>query len=146
MIPAVLFSTLGFLLLGPLYANHASVAKLVLTGLVFHISGPFAGSACVTYIFDTMQNASTEAFVATSLFKHLFMFLATKFVPTWFAKVGPISAYRTLAILNLVFAAMTIPMYIFGKRLRGAVSIFFDMVQDNSLKSHEADRKTGVEE
>jgi hypothetical protein len=123
MIPAVIFSTIGFLLLGPLYASHAAVWKLVVTGLVFHISGPFAGSACVTYIFDTMQNQSTEAFVATSLFKHVFIFLATSYVPAWFAKVGAIYAYRLLAILNISFCALTIPMYIYGKRLRGAVSI-----------------------
>lgn len=130
MLPAVIFSTLGFLLLGPLYANHASVVKLVVTGLVFHVSGPFAASACVTYIFDTMQNASTEAFVATSLFKHIFVFFATKYIPGWFAKVGPIHAYRTLAILNLSFAALTIPMYIYGKRLRGAVSIVQTLLEN----------------
>ena len=81
MIPAVFFSTLGFSLLGPLYEQEAPVVKLVLVQLLFHISGPFASSACVTYIFDTMQNSTTEAFVASSLFKHLFMFLATTYVP-----------------------------------------------------------------
>jgi hypothetical protein len=122
MIPAAFFSTLGFLLLGPLYAQKAAVWKLVLTSLVFHISGPFASSAAVTYVFDTMQNTTTEAFVATSLMKHIFVFFATSYVPSWFVRVGPINAYRILAILNLSFAALTIPMYMFGKRLRGAVS------------------------
>lgn len=121
MIPAVLFSTIGFLALGPLYARHAPVAQIVIAGLLFHLGGPFATSACITYIFDTMQNTSTEAFVATSLFKHIFMFMATSYVPGWFAKVGPVKCYQTLAILNLVFASMAIPMYVFGKRLRGAV-------------------------
>jgi hypothetical protein len=127
MVPAVVFSTIGFFLLGPLYENHASVVKLVLTGLMFHISGPFASSACMTYIFDTLHNSSTEAFVAASLFKHIFVFFATSYVPSWFAKVGPISVYRTLVILNLSFAALTIPMYVFGKRLRGAVRILFQI-------------------
>jgi hypothetical protein len=125
MAPAVLFSTLAFTLLGPLYAHHASVPKLVITTLLFHISGPFAHSASLTYIFDTMQNTTTEAFVATSLFKHIFMFLATEYVPTWFKQVGPVRCYQTLAILNLCFASLVIPMYMFGKRLRGAVSLSF---------------------
>jgi hypothetical protein len=124
MIPAVIFSTIGFLILGPLYANKAPVWKLVMTQLVFHVSGPFAGSSTVTYIFDTMQHQSTEAFVATSLFKHVFIFLVTKYVPSWFARVGAIEAYRTLAILNLAFASLTIPVYIYGKRMRGWVSLF----------------------
>jgi hypothetical protein len=123
MFPAAIFSTAGFLILGPLYQNHAAVWKLVVTGLLFHVSGPFAGSACITYIFDTMQHTSTEAFVATSLFKHIFAFLTTTYVPGWFAKVGALRAYNTLAVLNVSFATLTIPMYIFGKRLRGAVSI-----------------------
>lgn len=122
MIPAVLFSTLGFLITGPLYARHAPVPQIVISGLLFHMAGPFASSACITYIFDTMQNTSTEAFVATSLFKHIFTFLATEFVPQWFADTGPIRVYQTLAVLNLSFASMGLPMYIFGKRLRGAVA------------------------
>ncbi|KAE9972278.1 hypothetical protein EG328_005097 [Venturia inaequalis] len=122
MIPAVLFSTIGFLTLGPLYARHAPVAQLVVANLLFYLGGPFASSACVTYLFDTMQYASTEAFVATSLFKHLFMFLATTYVPAWFAKVGPVQGYQTLAILNLAFASLAIPMYVFGKKARGMVA------------------------
>jgi len=122
MIPAAIFSTIGFMILGPLYQRHAPVAQIVITGLLFHVAGPFASSACVTYIFDTMQNTSTEAFVATSLFKHIFIFLATTYVPSWFAKTGPVKTYQTLAILNLAFAAVGIPMYIFGKRARGMVA------------------------
>jgi hypothetical protein len=122
MLPAVIFSTMGFLILGPLYRDHAPVWKLVVTGLLFHVSGPFASSSTVTYIFDTMQHQSTEAFVATSLFKHIFIFLVTTYVPGWFAKVGAMRAFTTLAILNLAFAFLTIPMYIYGKRMRGWVS------------------------
>jgi hypothetical protein len=121
MIPAVFFSTLGFTLLGPAFAHHASVVKIVVISLCFQVAGPFAHSACVTYVFDTMQNSSTEAFVASSLAKHIFMWACTTYVPTWFAHVGPIRMYQTLTVLNLSFACLGVPMYIFGKRLRGAV-------------------------
>ena len=137
MVPAVIFSTLGFLILGPLYARHAPVVQLVVCGLLFHIANPFAGSASITYIFDTMQNTSTEAFVATSLFKHLFSFLATTYVPSWFATVGPIRTYQTLAILNLSFASLAIPMYIYGKKLRGAVSLWTCAGSVGSLLIHQ---------
>jgi len=122
MIPAVIFSTTGFLVLGPLYHMKAPLWKLVICQQFFHMAGPFAGSATITYIFDTMQHTSTEAFVATSLFKHVFSFLTTQYVPTWFAKVGPLHAYRVLAVLNVSFALLAIPMYVWGKRLRGAVA------------------------
>jgi hypothetical protein len=123
MIPAVFFSTLGFTLLGPAFERHDSVIKIVVMALSFHVAGPFAHSACVTYVFDTMGNNSTEAFVASSLARHVFMWACTNYVPTWFAQAGPVTCYRTLAILNISFAALGVPMYVFGKRLRGAVSI-----------------------
>jgi hypothetical protein len=123
MIPATLLTTIGFYLLGPAYANHYSVPKLVAIGLLFSAGGPFASSAALTYIFDTQGKSTTEAFVATSLLKSIFIAVASKVVPGWFAKVGALKCFHTLAILNLCFASLTIPMYIFGKRLRGYVSL-----------------------
>jgi hypothetical protein len=122
MIPATLFTTLGFFLMGPAYRDHYSVVRLVALGLFFQIGTPFATSACLTYIFDTHNSTSTEAFVATALFKSIFILFATKFVPRWFAKAGPVKVFNTLAVLNLSFCLLTVPMYIFGKRLRGMVS------------------------
>jgi hypothetical protein len=122
MIPATIFSTLGFVLLAPAYRDHYSVPKLVALGLLFHIGGPFASSACITYIFDTQGKSTTEAFVATSLLKSVFIAIATKKVPLWYKQVGPMKCFHTLAVLNICFASLTIPMYIFGKRLRGYVS------------------------
>ncbi|KAF2434218.1 MFS general substrate transporter [Tothia fuscella] len=119
LIPAVLFSTLAFTLLGPAFASQASIPKIVGLGLFFHMAVPFAHSACVTYIFDTKGDSATEAFVASGLAKHVFMWACTMFVPTWFAGVGPVQCYRTLAVLNVCFAVVGVPMYVFGKRLRG---------------------------
>ncbi|KAF2670377.1 MFS general substrate transporter [Microthyrium microscopicum] len=122
MIPAVVLSTLGFVLLGPAYAEQASVPKIVGLGLFFNAASPFASAASFTYIFDTLQKSSTEAFVATSLFRAFFSFLVLEFVPTWFTQVGAKKVFYTLAVLNLAFSALTIPVYIFGKKMRGAVS------------------------
>jgi hypothetical protein len=122
MIPATICSTLALLLTGPLYRDYAAVWKLVMVGCLGSVATPFATGACITYIFDTMQGANTEAFVATSLFKLIFVFFATKYVPAWFQSQGPVKTFNTLAVLNLCFGLLTIPMYIFGKRLRGMVS------------------------
>jgi hypothetical protein len=139
MVPAVLFSTLGFLTLGQAYAQKASVVKLVALELFFQIGSPFASSASITYIFDCLGNArkntTTEAFVAASLFKALFSAVASLYVPAWFARVGPINCYTTLAVLNMSFAALTIPMYIFGKRLRGAVSNYDSVLPNPNINN-----------
>jgi hypothetical protein len=125
MIPATIFTTLGFLLVGPAYERKAPVAQLVGIGLLFPMGVPFAASSTMTYIFDTQGKSTTEAFVATSLFRSIFMALAAQYVPDWFHKVGPRQCFNTLAVLNLCIGALTIPMWIFGKRLRGFVSCSF---------------------
>lgn len=123
MLPATIFSTMGFLLLGPAYHYKWSVAKIIACGLCFQLSAPFAGNAAMTYIYDTQRTTATEAVVASALVKSIFGYFVTSYVPHWFQRVGPIKAFRTLAILNISFACLTIPVYIFGKRLRGAVCI-----------------------
>ncbi|KAF2102203.1 MFS general substrate transporter [Rhizodiscina lignyota] len=122
MIPAVILSTVGFWLLGPAFAAGSSVVKLVGLSLLVSAGSPFAATASYNYIFDTQQRSSTEAFVTTSLFRAVFNFFGQMFVPTWFVRAGPVKVFTTLAILNLAISALTIPMYVFGKRIRGAVS------------------------
>ena len=122
LIPAVIISTAGFLILGPLYHRHAPVYQIVLANTLFSIAMPFGSLACTTYILDTMQNSASEAFVATTLFKSLYMFLATFYVPGWFAANGAIFTYRALAILNVCFGVAAVPMYMFGKRWRAVTS------------------------
>lgn len=133
MIPATILTTIGFYLLGPAYAHHYSVPKLVAIGLLFAAGAPFASSAAITYIFDTQGKSTTEAFVATSLLKSIFIAVAAKVVPAWFAKVGSVKCFNTLAVLNLCFASLTIPMYIYGKRLRGYVSFLYSSILPSLL-------------
>jgi hypothetical protein len=122
LIPATICTTAGFALLGPLYHANAQVWKIVLAGLFFHMAGPFASSGTIPYIFDVMQNASTEAFVTVSFFRHIFILLAQAFIPPWLEHRGPLHLHRTLLVVNLCIASCAIPMYFYGKRLRGMVS------------------------
>ena len=123
LIPATICTTAGFALLGPLYHAKAKVWKIVVAGLCFHMAGPFASSGTIPYIFDTMQNASTEAFVAVSFFRHVFLLLAQSFIPLWLEHKGPLHLHRTLLVANICITCCAIPMYFFGKRLRGMVSL-----------------------
>jgi hypothetical protein len=122
LIPGVIFSTAGFLILGPLYARSAPVWEIVLASCLFSIGVPFGASACATYILDTMSNSSSEAFVISSLLRSIYAFLATFYVPGWFVANGAIKTYRILAILNVSFALLGVPMYVFGKRWRAVVA------------------------
>jgi len=121
LLPATICTTLGFGIMGPLYAAKAKVWKIVVGGLLFHMAGPFASSGTIPYIFDTMQGASTEAFVAISLFRHIFLLIATSYIPVWLEHHGPLKVHQTLMVVNLVIASTAVPMYFYGKRLRGKV-------------------------
>jgi hypothetical protein len=129
LIPATICTSTGFAILGPLYHAEARVWKIVAAGLCFHMAGPFASSGTIPYIFDTMQNASTEAFVTVSFFRHAFILLAQSFIPLWLEQRGPLHLFRTLLIVNICIALSAIPMYFFGKRLRGVVSLTLKFVQ-----------------
>lgn len=118
LLPAVVISTVAFLLLGPLYHRHAPVYQIVLANTLFSIAMPFGSTACTTYILDTIQDSASEAFVATTLVRSIFTFLATFYVPGWFAQYGALHTYRALAILNGVVGLAAIPMYMLGKRWR----------------------------
>jgi hypothetical protein len=129
LIPATICTSAGFAILGPLYHAKAEVWKIVAAGLCFHMAGPFASSGTIPYIFDTMQNASTEAFVAVSFFRHMFILLAQSFIPLWLEQKGPLHLHQTLLVVNICIASCAIPMYFFGKRLRGMVSLTPSLVQ-----------------
>jgi hypothetical protein len=123
LIPATICTSTGFALLGPLYHAKAKAWKIVVAGLCFHTAGPFASSGTIPYIFDTMQNSSTEAFVAVSFFRHAFILLAQSYIPVWLERKGPLHLHRTLLVVNICIACSAIPMFFFGKRLRGMVSL-----------------------
>jgi hypothetical protein len=128
LIPATICTSAGFAILGPLYHAEAPVWKIVVAGLCFHMAGPFASSGTIPYIFDTMQNASTEAFVAVSFFRHIFILLAQSFIPAWLEQKGALHVHRTLLVVNICVSCCAIPMYFFGKRLRGMVSLTTSLV------------------
>ncbi|KAF2664773.1 MFS general substrate transporter [Microthyrium microscopicum] len=122
MLPATIFSTVSFLLLGNAYHYKWSIVRIVACSICMNIAVPFAGNASMTYIYDTQRTTATEAVVASALVKSIFGYFVTSYVPAWFEKAGPLKAFTTLAILNVSFACLTIPVYIFGKRLRGMVA------------------------
>jgi hypothetical protein len=122
MIPAVLFSTIGFLGWGISVQNGSHLSIVMAFNAIHSFSVPWASAASFTYVIDCHPENANEAFVAINFVKAIFTFVASLYVNGWLAAVGPKKMFITITIINLVVSSFTIPMYIYGKRFRSIVS------------------------
>ena len=63
-----------------------------------------------------------QAFVTMNFVKATLSFVMSDFVNSWFQQSGARSVFVTVAIMNLAVSGVSLPMYIFGKRLRSIVA------------------------
>jgi len=83
---------------------------------------PFATSAMFTYVMDCHKVLAPQAFVTMNFVKASISFVMSDFVNSWFQESGARSVFVTVAIMNLAVSGVSLPMYIFGKRLRSIVA------------------------
>jgi MFS family permease len=86
------------------------------------IAVPFATSAMFTYVMDCHKVLAPQAFVTMNFVKASLSFAMSDFVNSWFEESGARSVFVTVAIMNLAVSGVSLPMYIFGKRLRSVVA------------------------
>jgi hypothetical protein len=85
-------------------------------------SVPFATSAMFTYVMDCHPSHAAQAFVTMNFVKAALSLVMSEFVNGWFESSGAKSVFTTVAIMNLAVSGVSIPMYIFGKRLRSKIA------------------------
>lgn len=83
---------------------------------------PFATSSMFTYVMDCHSNHAAQAFVTMNFVKAVLSLVMSDFVNGWFESSGAKSVFLTVAIANLAVSAVSLPMYIFGKRLRSVIA------------------------
>ena len=83
---------------------------------------PFATSAMFTYVMDCHKVLAPQAFVTMNFVKATLSFVMSDFVNSWFQESGAKSVFVTVAIMNLAVSGVSLPMYVFGKRLRSVVA------------------------
>jgi hypothetical protein len=129
MVIGALLSTIAFFGLGASIDAGARIAW-PLTFMALHsLAIPFASQAAYTYVVDCHPDDANQAFVTIGLVKSLLTFLATTSVNGWFQSQGAKTVFWSIGGLNLGFCALTIPMYIFGKRFRALVSVRFRIMK-----------------
>ncbi|KAI0378862.1 MFS general substrate transporter [Hypomontagnella monticulosa] len=122
MLIAVPFSTAGFIGFGISAAEGLPLAWCLVWITMHSIAVPFASQASISYVIDCHTKDANQAFVTINFAKALLSFAASTVGNGLLAKFGPKTLFTGIAILNLVISLLTIPSYIYGKRLRSWVA------------------------
>ncbi|KAJ9298329.1 hypothetical protein DTO271G3_3934 [Paecilomyces variotii] len=122
MIPATIFSTIGFIGFGVSVSQGAPLAIPILFMSLHSASVGFASTASFAYVIDCHPRDANQAFVTINFMKAVFTFFASLFANGWYSASGPLVVFLTIGIVNLVISLTTVPVYIFGKRFRSMVA------------------------
>ncbi|KAI0480967.1 MFS transporter-like protein [Xylariaceae sp. FL0804] len=122
MAVAVPLSTAGFIGFGVAAARGLPLAWCLVWITLHSIAVPFASQASISYVIDCHTADANQAFVTINFVKALMSFAASTVGNALLAKFGPRDLFIGIALLNLGISALTIPSYIYGKRLRSWVA------------------------
>lgn len=117
-IPMTVFGVAGVYGFGLSYDIRANwIVPVVFFGFV--TGGMVLAAVCsAIYIVDAHRDIAVEAFVSLLLFKNFIGFLLTDRVYDWLLQRGVEDAFVIMGSVQVVICALSVPMYIFGKRNR----------------------------
>ncbi|KAE8349079.1 putative MFS transporter [Aspergillus coremiiformis] len=85
---------------------------LVIIGMVM------GAVASALYIVDAHRQIAIESFTCMLIFKNMFSFILTFFAYDWLVSNGIKPAFLAISSIQMGICALSVPMYIFGKRNR----------------------------
>ncbi|KAI0015275.1 major facilitator superfamily domain-containing protein [Xylariomycetidae sp. FL0641] len=86
-----------------------------------NMSLAFSNASVFGYVIDSHKELSEEAFVAINA-RNFLTFALTFFVNDWLAKDGILAVFNVLGAIFVAVNALTIPLWVFGKRARGYIA------------------------
>ncbi|KAH7376294.1 major facilitator superfamily domain-containing protein [Plectosphaerella cucumerina] len=90
-----------------------------LTFFAFEVAGMVIGAvASSLYIVDAYRDLAIEGFTCMAIFKNFLGFGLTFSAYDWIIQSGPRTVMLAISIVQVVVCATSIPMYIYGKRVR----------------------------
>ncbi|KAI0173191.1 MFS general substrate transporter [Hypoxylon sp. FL1284] len=122
MVIAIPLSTAGFIGFGIAASEGLSLTWCLVWITMHSIAVPFASQASISYVIDCHTKDANQAFVTINFVKALLSFVASTVGNGLLVKFGPRTLFTGIAILNLCIGLLTIPSYIYGKRLRSWVA------------------------
>jgi MFS family permease len=114
----VVLGTVGFFGFGLTVHYVTNWSGPVVTYGLANMALAFAAPCVFGYVVDCFPKLSEEAFVAINA-RNFLTFGLTYFVNDWLAKDGAEAVFNVLGSCFLAVCALTIPLWVFGKKIRG---------------------------
>ncbi|VZH86914.1 unnamed protein product [Fusarium fujikuroi] len=109
----------GFALTAPGVINKQYSYVIPLMFFGFEVAGMVIGAvASSLYIVDAYRDLTIEGFTIMIIFKNFFSFILTFFAYDWINQGGIERTMLAIASIQVVVCLLSIPMYIYGKRVR----------------------------
>ncbi|KAL4863665.1 hypothetical protein BDV12DRAFT_189503 [Aspergillus spectabilis] len=118
--PGFILATVGLVVFG-LCAAHdggSAWAGLVVGNGMLTFGLVMVPGIAYTYIVDSYRSISGECFVLVGVVRAVISCVWTFYVGNWVESVGPALTFGIFAAVLGVFASLTIPLFVYGKRLR----------------------------
>ncbi|EJT99824.1 MFS general substrate transporter [Dacryopinax primogenitus] len=118
VIPMIILEVMGYVVWGAVQAEGGPwIGPVILIALINFGQG-LGITGIVTYVVDAHRGHIPEAFAVINFIKNMLAFGTTYFVNGWVETQGVFNTLATLSGLAAVCLVPTLPMYIFGKRVR----------------------------
>lgn len=115
-------TTVGLIGLGMSIDNNLPLVWPLVWISVISFGAIGATQIALTYVVDCFTDQSSQAFTVVNLVAATVIFVGSGGLIAWFGTAGPLVVFGVLASFSAIVTALAIPVYIFGKRIRGMVA------------------------
>lgn len=118
---AMPFAAIGLFGFGLSVRNGLPLPYPLIFMAFFTLGFVFVTQSVLAYIVDIHTEDISQAFTAMNFISAVLVFLASSYINGWYLSAGPTVVFGVLGGLSVAVSLLTIPMYIYGKRLRSMI-------------------------
>jgi MFS family permease len=103
------------------YSEHVTLATKFVPSVFFglEVMGMVLGATgSALYLVDSYREVAVEAFTCLLIFKNFFSYVLTYYAVDWVQVNGPWKLFQTIGIIQIGICLLSVPMYIYGKKIR----------------------------
>ncbi|KAH8892705.1 MFS transporter-like protein [Thozetella sp. PMI_491] len=118
IIPATIAMAVGTFGLGAVVREELSYNVCGVFLAIINLAVGMGCTGIVSYTNDVCADKAGEAFGLAMVIKSAFAFGLTFFLNDYLARIGPLAFFSTFGAVTVGVMLTTVPLYVFGKRLR----------------------------
>ncbi|KAL1879002.1 hypothetical protein Plec18167_004297 [Paecilomyces lecythidis] len=81
----------------------------------------FVAQSVLAYMIDVHTDDVSQAYTAMNIVTSVMVFVASSYINGWYMSAGPSVVFGVLGGMSVAVSLLTVPMYIYGKRIRSMV-------------------------